>query len=69
MECGLEPGVPHDYDYTFTGEADEYPNVMAGDLYIRIKIDKHKVFTRKGADLYLEKKITLSEALCGFNFT
>lgn len=41
---------------------------MAGDLHVRILIEKHKIYTRKGADLYLEKKITLGEALTGFNF-
>jgi DnaJ family protein A protein 2 len=38
---------------------------MAGDLYIRIKIKKHDVYERKGADLYTNKKITLLEALTG----
>jgi DnaJ family protein A protein 2 len=41
---------------------------MAGDLYVRIMIKKHKIFTRKGADLFINKKITLLEALTGFNF-
>ena len=41
---------------------------MAGDLHVRIFIEEHKVFTRKGADLYMEKKITLLEALTGSNF-
>jgi DnaJ family protein A protein 2 len=38
---------------------------MAGDLYVRIHINKHKVFERKGADLFLKKKILLIEALTG----
>lgn len=42
---------------------------MAGDVYIRISIEKHKVFQRVGADLFIEKKITLLEALTGTNFT
>jgi DnaJ family protein A protein 2 len=42
---------------------------MAGDLYVRIKIKKHSIFTRKGADLFIEKKITLLEGLTGFNFS
>ena len=42
---------------------------MAGDLYVRIKIKKHNNFTRKGADLFIEKKITLLEALTGFHFS
>lgn len=69
IEVGLEAGVPDEYDYVCTGESDEYPGIMAGDLYVRVRIDKHKTFTRKGADLFYEKKITLLEALTGFNFT
>merc|ERR1712159_697950 len=33
----------------------------------RIFVEKHKLFTRKGADLYIDKKITLLEALTGFS--
>ena len=41
---------------------------MAGDLHIRFKIKKHKLFTRKGADLFMDKKINLKEALVGCSF-
>ena len=34
----------------------------------RVTIEDHKIFTRKGADIYMEKKISLLEALTGFNF-
>ena len=41
---------------------------MAGDIYARVQIEAHKVFERKGADLYIQKSITLLEALTGFTF-
>lgn len=41
---------------------------MAGDLHVRFMIKPHNVFERKGADLFLEKSITLLEALTGFTF-
>jgi len=41
---------------------------MSGDLIVKFKIKKHKVFERKGADLFINKVITLKEALCGFTF-
>ncbi|KAL4455752.1 hypothetical protein ABPG74_003162 [Tetrahymena malaccensis] len=68
IEVPLEPGVPHEYSYKFTGEADEAPNIMAGDLYVKIIIKDHPVYKRKGADLYIDKQITLLEALSGVNF-
>lgn len=55
IEIPLEKGVPDEHDYQFYGESDEMPGVMAGDLYIRVKIAKHKIFERKGADLYMNK--------------
>ena len=39
---------------------------MGGDIYFRIMISPHKIFKRKGADLFIEKTITLKEALSGF---
>lgn len=68
IEVPLEPGVPHEYSYKFTGEADEAPGIMAGDLYVKVNIKEHAVFKRKGADLYIDKNITLLEALSGVYF-
>lgn len=41
---------------------------MAGDVHVRIFIEKHKEFIRKGADLFVVKDISLLEALTGTNF-
>jgi DnaJ family protein A protein 2 len=37
-------------------------------LIVVIKEKKHKTFVRKGADLFMEKDITLVEALTGLDF-
>jgi DnaJ-class molecular chaperone len=42
---------------------------MAGDLYVRIRVAKHKQFERRGADLFIERRILLVEALTGVAFT
>jgi DnaJ family protein A protein 2 len=52
----------------FHGEADEYPGTEPGDVIITIKEMPHKLFKRKGADLLIEKEITLLEALTGVDF-
>lgn len=41
---------------------------MAGDLIFVVQEKPHEVFTRKGADLYMKKTITLVESLIGFEF-
>jgi len=68
VEVPLEKGVPDEHDYTFYGESDELPGIMAGDLYVRIKIKKHNLYERRGADLFTKKKISLLEALTGVQF-
>jgi len=68
IEVAIEVGVPHEHHETFVGEANEAPGIMAGDLVVRIMIEPHKYFERKGADLYYKKKISLYEALTGTTF-
>lgn len=45
------------------------PDVEAGDVIAVIKIKEHKTFKRKGADLFMDKEITLLEALTGLDMT
>lgn len=42
-----------------------YEGQNAGDLYLKIDIQKHPVFTREGDDLYMEQKIKYSQAILG----
>lgn len=44
LDVAIEPGVPDEHDYIFTGESDELPNVIAGDVHVRICIEKDKNF-------------------------
>ena len=53
----------------FFGESDEVPGQDEnGDLVIELVEKTHPVFRRKNADLLVQKKITLLEALSGVNF-
>jgi len=66
VEVALGKGVPNNHKYTFNGMADEYPEHETGDVIVTIKEKEHKVFKRKQQDLAMTLKITLYEALCGF---
>ncbi|EAS06522.3 DnaJ carboxy-terminal domain protein (macronuclear) [Tetrahymena thermophila SB210] len=68
VEVPIDKGAYQDQEIIMTGQADEAPGYMAGDLHVIVQIKKHPVFTRQGADLFMEKKITLLEALTGFCF-
>jgi len=37
----------------------------SGDLFVRVLVKPHKIFKRKGDDLYVEKTISLSQAVLG----
>lgn len=69
LELEVDKGTPHGENYTISGEGDCVPDVDPGDVIVVVGVRKNKIFTRKGADLYMDKKITLLEALTGVNFT
>jgi len=68
LEVVVEPGIPDEHLVQFHGDGDEMPGAIAGDLYVKLLIEKHNVFERKGADLYMKKTISLYEALTGTVF-
>ena len=68
LKVEIDKGSPNGEKYVLHGEGDEVPDVEAGDVIVQIKEKKHKLFSRKGADLFMEKEITLIEALTGLDF-
>jgi len=68
LEVDIERGMKHNEKITFSGEADELPGVLAGDVVFVLQEQEHETFRRKGADLVMEKEISLKQALCGFEF-
>jgi len=45
------------------------PDVEPGDVVAVVKVRPNKIYTRKGADLYYDKEISLLEALTSVDFT
>jgi DnaJ-class molecular chaperone len=68
LEAVIDKGSPHGEKYIFHGESDEHPDKEPGDVVIVVDEQPHKVFKRKGADLLMEKEITLLESLAGCDF-
>jgi len=67
LEVHIQKGSPDSHKVTFREMADEHPDADAGDVSFVLKQQEHPVFKRKGADLFIERKISLVEALCGFD--
>lgn len=68
LEAEIDKGSPNGCQYTFHGEADEFPGTEPGDVIIIVQELPHKTFKRKGADLLIEKEISLFESLTGVDF-
>jgi len=69
LEIFSEKGHTHKQKLVFSGEGDQEPNVIPGDVIIVLNQEPHKIFRRDNADLFMEKEINLYEALCGFTFS
>ncbi|KAI5055126.1 hypothetical protein GOP47_0030271 [Adiantum capillus-veneris] len=68
LEVHVEKGMKHNQKITFAGEADEAPDTITGDIVFVLQQKDHAKFKRKGDDLFYEHTLTLSEALCGYQF-
>jgi len=68
LDVFIDRGMTHNQKITFTGEGDQAPDVVPGDIVLVVQQKPHPVFKREGDDLYMERTIKLSEALCGFHF-
>ncbi|XP_009336413.1 dnaJ protein homolog [Pyrus x bretschneideri] len=68
LEVHVEKGMQNGQKITFPGEADEAPETVTGDIVFVIQQKEHPKFKRKGEDLFVEHTLSLTEALCGFQF-
>ncbi|EGT35272.1 hypothetical protein CAEBREN_28504 [Caenorhabditis brenneri] len=69
LEVHVLPGMRHNDKIQFKGEGDQGDaDGEPGDIVIIIQQKEHDLFKRDGDDLHITKKITLNEALCGYNF-
>lgn len=69
LEVNIEKGMSHGQKIKFSGEADEVPGTLPGDVIIVVQQKEHETFKRKGADLVVMQEVSLTEALCGFTRT
>jgi DnaJ family protein A protein 2 len=66
----VERGMEHEQQIPFMGEGDQHPDVeVPGNVVIVLQLLKHDTFKRDGMDLHMKQKLSLAEALCGFQFT
>jgi len=66
LDVHIPKGAPDQHKINFSEKADEIPDGEAGDVVFVLQEQPHPSFKRKGDDLYIERTVSLSEALCGF---
>lgn len=68
LEVHVDKGMKRDDKISFSGMADEVPNMETGDVNFVIQEKEHELFKRKGADLLVLKSLSLNQAICGFTW-
>jgi len=70
LEVHVPRGCNNGHKLTYYEMGDEIPDGTAGDVHIILEVQEEthvpESIKRKGCDLYVKRKISLVEALCGF---
>ncbi|KAJ6972001.1 hypothetical protein NC653_032536 [Populus alba x Populus x berolinensis] len=75
LEVHVEKGMQHGQKMVFEGQADEAPDSITrgtqlqGDVVVVLQLKEHPNFERKLDDLYVKRTISLTESLCGHQFS
>lgn len=67
LEVTLEKGVGDGAQITFPYASEQRPGQVPGDVIVVLKQKKHHLFERRDNHLHVTLKISLKEALTGFN--
>jgi len=65
-EVTVERGMMNGESLPFPGMGSQTPKEIPGDLIVQLKLKKHPLFERSGNDLMVRVRLTLFEALLGF---
>jgi len=66
LSVTIPKGIDHDDTIVMRDAGNNINNQVRGEIRITIKIKNSTDFIRRGLDLYLIKKISLKDSLCGF---
>jgi len=67
LEVKIRPGLKRGTKLYLRGQADQHPDMEAGDIILTIGQKAHPTFTCTGTDLIYTHKLSLAEALTGYN--
>lgn len=65
LEVTIPAGVDNGDRVRLSGEGEAVVGGENGDLYVEIRVQPHSLFTREGADLYMDVPISFTDAALG----
>ncbi|KAJ6236339.1 DNAj [Anaeramoeba flamelloides] len=68
IEFPIPKGIKEGHEFVFHSKGDKKKGFLPANLIIKISIEKHKFFIRKGDDLCLNQKISIVQSLTYFIF-
>jgi len=69
LSATIEKGMGDGAEIKFPRKSEQAPGQVPGDVLMKLRQQKHAVFTRNGNDLHMTMTISLKEALLGFEKT
>jgi len=67
VEVSLQRGCKNADKIVLRGQGHEVASAANGDVIVVLRVAKHEIFQRLGADLAMTQHITLKEAVCGYD--
>jgi curved DNA-binding protein len=65
IKLKIKPGAYSGLQLRAKGKGQKGSQGRAGDLYVKVRVERHPVFERQGNDLYMKAEIDLFDALLG----
>lgn len=69
IKLTIPAGIDNGEMIRLSGKGEAIAHGTAGDLYIKIHVKPHKVFTRSGRDIRMTLNVKLTDALLGATYT
>ncbi|OHA84454.1 MAG: molecular chaperone DnaJ [Candidatus Yonathbacteria bacterium RIFOXYC1_FULL_52_10] len=64
----IPPGIEDGEVIRLSGAGEAIPNGTTGDLYVKVRVEKHKIFRREGSNLVMNLDVKLTDALLGGSY-
>jgi len=68
LDVNINRGMSNGEKIIFHGEGEQAPGITPGNVVVVLEETKHPDFRREGNHLFVQKKISLKESICGFKF-